>query len=302
MQLDLERLLLASGLANQAVEWLWGRRAAFWERAVLYVLVPGNPTRVHRDGWQMMGVGGPESHFNFWLPLTRLDEGDGALAVAVGSHGLPDQPARVPMLHPIHREVLVNTGQRPVAEVLAPLWRTTRFEVGDALLFRPDIVHSTTLNTGCCLRMALGMGGQDADVPLAVKAGLSLDRGRDLADVEWLTLAMLAVQPSTPWLARCACYPRGIIGRLGVALPDYLVERAFTTLEARELIEPHEPYDEQQGWIHRYYHITPSGRAEVAGWLTTPGSGTAYLLALKLLFCNWLGLDTTTLLATREPA
>jgi hypothetical protein len=35
---------------------------------------------------------------------------------------------------------------RPPAEALAPRWHTTHFEVGDALLFRPDIVHSTAPN------------------------------------------------------------------------------------------------------------------------------------------------------------
>jgi hypothetical protein len=290
--------LTRSGVGAEAIRVIWGRPAALWEGGARFIpMVPGTPTRVHRDGWHMQGVGAPEDHANMWIPLTQLGDGDGALAVAVGSHRIPDEAPDVPMRHPVHLDVVANTGNGPPAEVLAPLWHTTRFEVGDALLFRPDIVHATTANDGPHLRVAIVLLAQDARLPLPVSAGLSPDVTRPLSDVEWLTLALLTVQPTSPWLARCAFYSRGIIGRLWAEQPANLVESAFTTLEARELIEPHQPLDEETSSIHRYFHATPRGRLDACQWLTTRHRNGSRLLSLKLLFCDWLDLETTELLA-----
>jgi hypothetical protein len=288
----------------EAIGVIWGRPAAIWAGvATIFPMIPGSPTRVHRDGWYKQGVGAPKDHANMWIPITELGDGDGALAVAVGSHRIPDGPAGVPMPHPIHLDVVTNTGNMPTDDVLAPLWRTTRFEVGDALLFRPDIVYATTANDGPYLRLAIVYVAQDACVPLPVGAGLTHDITRPLSEVEWLVLALLTVQPTTPWLARCACYSRGIIGRLWAVQPSDLVARAFETLEGRSLIEPHQPLDEKTGAIHRYFLATSRGRLDASRWLTTRGAHDAHLLSLKLLFCDWLDLDMTELLADqREPA
>lgn len=291
-------LIVASGLASEAIEAMWGRRPSIWAMKRVFVMMPDAPDYVHRDGWHMIGGGGPEEHLNVWLPLTRVDTGDGPLAIAVGTHKIPDRPAEVPVTHPMHREVLFNTGTMPSREILAPRWRTTSFGLGDALVFRPDSVHSGTGNAGPFLRIAIGLLAQDARCPLSPKAGLSADPRRDLATVEWLSLAVAAVQPSTPWLARQAFLPRGVIGRLWPQQIDEMVTRAFAVLELRGLIEPHEVQPGEGTGIHRYCHVTPRGRADVREWLAEPADDPG-LLSVKLLFCEWLDVDGTPLLTTR---
>lgn len=294
---EVEERLVRSGILAAAVESVWGRRPVLWVGAFLFLMIPGDPIRIHRDGWYMQGVGAPGEHFNFWCPLTAIAEDEGPLAIAAGSHRIADQPARLPVIHPMHQEVLANTGVLPAEETLAPHWRASSFEPGDVLVFRPDIIHSTAPNDGPYLRIAFNVGGQAADVPLAKRAGLTHDPTRRLDDVEWLTLAILAVQPSTPWMARQAFCPRGIIGRLGREEHDGYIDRSFATLRTRGLIEPREADDEDVTEFHEYFQATPAGRHEVTAWLTTPGPSNADLLALKLLFCDWLDLDTTALLA-----
>jgi len=86
MRGDVEQLLLASGVANRSVSALWGRQLSMWgEGGTLFVMFPNAPDRVHRDGWMKMGIGGPEDHFNVWIPRTRIGPDDGPLAIAVGS-------------------------------------------------------------------------------------------------------------------------------------------------------------------------------------------------------------------------
>jgi hypothetical protein len=193
------------------------------------------------------------------------------------------------MPHAMHSEVSANTGNLPSPEVLGPLWRTTSFDVGDALAFRPDIVHSASANKGPYLRLAVGLGALDPRPGLPPLAGLSLDPGRELVDVEWLTLAVLAVQPSTQWMTKQAFSARGIVGRLW-SVQFELVGRAFTTLQARGFIEVHE--------TDRYLCATASGRAAVSSWLLTPSSDD--LVSIKRLFCEWLGLDETSRLGSRQ--
>lgn len=226
---QVEELLFRSGAANRAVAAAWGRAPALSPRIDVYIMLPGDPVRVHRDGWQMVHSRGADEHFNFWVPLTHLEEGDGTLAVAIGSHQVPNEPPLVPIKHPMHLDVVAVDGELPLDEVLDPLWRTTRFDLGDALLFRPDIIHSTTPNDGPYLRIAFALRGWDNSQPYGIEAGLSLDAGRDLADVEWLTLGILAVQPSTPWLAYQAFSPRGVVGRLWACRPMGQVLRACET-------------------------------------------------------------------------
>ena len=196
-------------------------------------------------------------------------------------------------------DVLARSGKHPSEELLAPLWRTTRFALGDGLMFRPDIVHSTTANDGPYLRIALTVGGRDNDLPYGPENTFSLDAGRDLAETEWLLLAILAVQPMTPWLARQAFASRGIIGRLWTCQPRAIVERAFTTLSARDLIAPHQLRDPNGVWIHEYFQATSSGRDSVAEWLTTPSRRDENLLGIKLQLSHWLELDPSALLSDR---
>ncbi|MFC4941895.1 phytanoyl-CoA dioxygenase family protein [Pseudonocardia sp. GCM10023141] len=301
-----ESLVVATGLGAAAIEATWGRPAVLWEGTLnLYVLAPGGPLRVHRDGWHKMGTAAPEEHFKAWVPLTRLGPGDGGLAVAAGSHRIPDGPGEVAIKHPLHLEQLTSTGSLPSPAVLEPLWRANTFEVGDALAFCPTIVHSTAANTGPWLRMAFAFAGQDARVPLAVKAGLNLDPSRALTDVEHLTLAILAVQPSTPWQARGAFYPRGFLGRLGVDESDDRVARAFETLQARRLIEPADPQPDaaQNTGIHQYFRSTVAGTSLAVDWLSSPGTSTVTqpLFAGRLVLAGWLGLDTAPLLSENPP-
>jgi hypothetical protein len=297
VQRNVDELLLESGIAGRAIEASWGRRPTIWNRLEVFFMIPGGSTEdVHRDGWQMMGIGGAQHHVNLWVPLTALGEDDGALAVAVRSHRIPDRLPDVPMPHPIHLDVIANTGKCPPAKVLAPLWRTTRFTIGDALVFRPDTVHGTTANLGSCLRVAIVLLAQDSPLPLPVSAGLSLDIERHLSDIEYLTLALLTLQPTSPWLARCAFYSRGIVGRIWREQPADLVERAFLTLHARELIERYEPLDDDGRWMLRYFRATRRGRLDAIRWLTTSCGCDAPMLALKLLFCDWLDLDNKELL------
>lgn len=289
--------LVKSGKGADAFGLIWGRPAALWQGGARFMpMAPATPTRVHRDGWHMMGIGAPKDHGNLWIPLTKLEDGDGALAIAVGSHRLPDQPPEVPMSHPVHLDLAANTGNQLSPETLAPMWHSTRFDVGDALLFRPDIVHATTANEGPFLRLAIVLLAQDARLPLPPSAGMSEDLTRPLSDIEWLTLALLSVQPTTRWLARCAFYSRGVIGRLWSEQPSILVERAFVTLSERQLIEPDPTLGEEREGIHAYFRATPGGRLDVAEWLTRT-RGDEHLLSCKLLLCDWLDMEATGLLA-----
>lgn len=120
-----------------------------------------------------------------------------------------------------------------------------------------------------------------------------LDCTRELVDVEWVVLALLAVQPISRWYASCAYYARGIVARVWVEQPAESVKRAFTTLDARGLIAPHEDGDGSA--FHDFWTATPRGRTEVSAWLETPTSSDSRLLSLKLLLTNWLELDTPAL-------
>src|SRR5262249_39678098 len=149
VQGNIEQLLFASGVANRSVSALWGRKPSMWGESgsksgkcgVLHYMFPKAPDRVHRDGWMQMGTGGPEEHFNFWIPLTRIGLSDGPLALAVGSYRIPNQLGGVPpMARILHQDWAPGAGNTPPQEVLAPLWRTTEFELGDAVLFRGDNV------------------------------------------------------------------------------------------------------------------------------------------------------------------
>jgi hypothetical protein len=188
-------------------------------------------------------------------------------------------------------------GGNPPDETIAPLWRTTSFEVGDALLFDPYLVHSGTPNDGPYLRMAIAILTSDAAIPVPPKASLSTDVARELTDVEWLTLALIALQPTTPWMARCAFYSRGIIGRLWAEQPDGLVQTAVEILHGRDLIEPHETHSDPDAGIHRYFHATELGRKLAREWLTTTEPSDPQLLAIRLQFAAWLNLDPTSLLS-----
>jgi hypothetical protein len=296
---EIESSLITSGLIGETLEALWGREIVLWERIRLLYNVPGSRWITHRDGWQMRGAAAPHEHISFWFPLTQVASGeDGGLAVARGSHRIPNAPAQVPaVVHPMHKDALFNTRGRPPVDQLAPLWDTPALEVGDGILFLPEVVHKAPLNNGPYLRLALAVDAQDARIGVPREAGLSLDPRRELLEVEWLTLAILAVQPSSPWNAQCAFFSRGVIGPLW-SEPEDRVDRAFTTLGARGLIQRHPlPDDEQRPDSYRYFEATPAGRRAVIEWLSARGeqSSGESLTRVKVLFSEWLGLDPVAL-------
>jgi ectoine hydroxylase-related dioxygenase (phytanoyl-CoA dioxygenase family)/DNA-binding PadR family transcriptional regulator len=303
---SVEELLMATGVANAAIERLWGRRIAIWQHISLFAKRPSDEPAaadreaIHRDGGQLMGAAPAGEHVRMWCPLSQLHVEDGGLTVAAGSQRIAnrhtDEPPQPRVLHESLESI---TGMLPPEDVLAPLWRTPSFDVGDALLFYPGVVHGSVPNRGACLRMAMVLWAQDARAPLPPVAELSLDSGRDLAHVEWLVLALNAIQATSRQTARAAFYPRGIFGRLWTEQPPERIERTFTTLEARGLIKPHELYTDH-GPFYRLYQATARGRLEVPRWLTTPVGDDRRLLSLKLLLCDWLDIDTTPLLLADE--
>jgi hypothetical protein len=95
---------------------------------------------------------------------------------------------------------------------------------------------------------------------------------------------------TSAWHARCACYARGIVGQTWTEQPNDRVERAFTTLQARGLIEPYDGHSEKSWW-DRFYQATPRGRSDVTRWLDTPEERDPRLRSVKLLLGDWLGLE-----------
>jgi hypothetical protein len=286
-----EEMLLKTGIAAGAIATIWGRRARIWQGVQLFVSVPGTKSYLHRDMIPLATTTGAEGQVRLWVNLTQLHEHEGSLQLAAGSHLIPDGPELAPPLrHVLHPDLTAITRNWPSAEQLAPLWRSFAMELGDAVVFRSDVMHGAAPNDGSCLRLALVLTAQDARAPAGGRAGMSLDSTRDLTDLEWVTLAILAAQPTSRWYARCACYPRGIVGRLWAEHDPDRVERTFVTLAARELIEPYEAGDPAA--YHGFWSATERGRSEVSKWLTTPSSADSRLLPLKLLLADWLDLDT----------
>lgn len=291
-------LLLKTGMAARAFELIWGRRATIWEGVQLFVAIPGNEPAAHRDFVPFASTTEPEGQVRLWTALTQLDDGEGAIALVPGSHLIPDRPgdsgrsaAQHSISRVLHPDDLLTPRRPPVKDLLGCM-RTTRMAVGDAVVFRSDVVHASAPNRGDCLRLALVLTGHDARIRGGLRAGMSLDCTRELIDIEWVVLSLVAVQPTSPWQARCACYPRGIVGRLWTEHPPERVERAFVTLHARGLIEPQ---DGSGKALQSPFVATPDGRSEAVAWLATPDSRDAYLLPIKLLLCDWLGVDTTDL-------
>lgn len=295
-----EELLLKPGLAAAAIEAVWGTPAAIWEGIMLFVALPGSSTSPHRDATPLASSTEASGQVRLWVPLTELGAGEGSLALAVGSHHIPDRPAKGPPLpHVLHPDLVsVYTRNSPPEEQIAPLWRASPLSVGDAIVFRSDVMHTSEANRGAFLRLSLVLSAQDARVPMGHAAGLSLDSTRPLTDLEWVILAILAVQPTSPWRARCACYSRGIVGKMWAEHPSDRVERTFATLEARGLIEPHKIQVESHFWLQRYYHAAPEGRSKVVTWLTTESTSDPRLQALKTLLGDWLELDALSPITT----
>jgi Phytanoyl-CoA dioxygenase (PhyH) len=294
-QQGVEDLLLKTGVAARAIDHIWGRRATIWDQIQLFVATPGRPAGQHRDLIPFASTTESDGQIRLWTALTEMGDDDGALALARGSHLVdsrpPAGPAKPRVLHP---DVLTNVRGMPPVEQIAPLWGTTRMDLGDAIVFRSDVVHGSAPNNSDCLRMAFVLTAQDASIRAGRRAGLSLDCTRELTDIEWVILAILAVQPTSSWDARCACYPRGVVGRLWEEQPVELVERAFVTLHARGLIAPYDGAADEQH-LQGLFVATVSGHEQAAAWLTTPDPREAYLIAFKLLLCDWLELDASPL-------
>jgi Phytanoyl-CoA dioxygenase (PhyH) len=160
--------VLASGLLEAALERLWGRPPLVHRSAMVTMSIPGEDrygTSPHRD----IGAGGPD-RVRLWVPLVRLDPLGGGLALAVGSHEIEELPESdgSPFVHPRTGEPV---GLNPAD--FGDTWRVTHFEIGDVLLFRPDIVHASVVNRTKFVRLAVPFFATDGRLPEPPGARLS---------------------------------------------------------------------------------------------------------------------------------
>lgn len=141
--------LLDSGVLEPIIERLWGHPPLVHRSTMLTLSLPSGghwETTPHRD----LGTGGPD-HIRFWVPLAPIESRAGGLALAIDSHR-PDAP-------------LPGGGAGLDPDAFTGSWRSTSFEVGDALLFRPDIVHASEINESRHIRLAAPFFAQDARLP-----------------------------------------------------------------------------------------------------------------------------------------
>lgn len=161
--------LLDSGLLEPAIERLWGRPPVVYRGAMVTLSVPEDGpfgTAPHRD----IGPGGA-GRVRFWVPLTGIDTLGGGLALAVGSHRLdrlPEPAGRSP-----YRNKRTGEPNGLAPEDFAGTWRAAALDVGDVLLFRPDIVHASTANQTPHVRIAIPFFAQDARDPVPATVALS---------------------------------------------------------------------------------------------------------------------------------
>lgn len=136
---------------------VYGRPTGVSRSLGLFVVIPDDPaytTFPHRDnlsgGWTNPARVDTD-YRRLWLPLTRIDFGDGGLALALGSHrAQPGQGGPLPgyRLRPTKRRpqpepelsgAFVDSRREP--------WATASYELGDALIF-----HARTLHAGIPLK------------------------------------------------------------------------------------------------------------------------------------------------------
>lgn len=284
--------LVSSGAVSTAVERLWGRRFRLWEDCGVFLQLPdreGYVASVHADAWHVRCSDGPGTYVNAWVPLTSIGRAEGGLALALGS----DDPTRPgPEMVPVtdRPSLWSNTLRTLPAQAFDGTWATTAFELGDVLLFRPDLVHGSSPNHSEFVRLAAVFHGQDASFPVPEEAGLPRDPHRALTEVEQLLLAAMAADElgtQWPWREFLA---RGRIGeRWGQAEPR--VRQALELSIERGLAGARDSWTPPT--------ITEAGRNELIAWLATPvapSRDARPLLLLKILFSLELGSDPRTLL------
>ncbi len=275
--------LVQDGHVRRVVEELWGRRALLWANTAAFLKVPdaSSPERSewigHSDGWQDVGIGEPSNYFDLWVPLTDIGPFDGSLAFHTGSHvARADGYPRTS--HGVGPEQVANEG-----------WEVAGYSVGDAVLFRPDVVHSSAVNTGLDLRIGVVFRGQVADLPLPPAAGMSWDRTQAMSTTESCILALLATRPGVGWTYRelnHAFAPPGMIGRyLPLPPPGQLsrsdvLGQALDLLVARGAITRADRADRYDGGGLHSYSLTEAGRQAGDEWLATPNRLVAELMSV----------------------
>ncbi|WP_261555497.1 phytanoyl-CoA dioxygenase family protein [Frankia tisae] len=275
--------LVQDGHVRRVVEDLWGRRALLWANTAAFLKVPdvSSPERMewigHADGWQNDGIGAPSDHFDLWVPLTDIGSFDGSLAFHTGSH-----VARA------ERYPRTSHGVGP-AQVADEGWEVAGYSVGDAVLFRPDVVHSSAVNTGLDLRIGVVFRGQVADLPLPPAAGMSWDRTQTMSTTESCVLALLATRPDVGWTRRelnRAFTPPGMIGRyLPLPPPGQLsrsdvLGQAVDMLATRGAITRADRDDQADDGGEHSYSLTETGRQAADEWLAAPTRLVAELMTV----------------------
>ncbi|KJE24882.1 Phytanoyl-CoA dioxygenase (PhyH) [Frankia torreyi] len=275
--------LVQDGHIRRVVEDLWGRPSLLWANTAAFLKVPdaSSPDRSewigHADGWQDAGIGGPGDHFDLWVPLTDIGPCEGSLAFHTGSHR--ERADRYPR---------TSHGVGPV-QVADEGWDVAGYAVGDAVLFRPDIVHSSAVNTGPDLRIAVVFRGQAADLPLPPAAGMSWDRTQAMSTTESCVLALLATRPDDGWTYRelmFAFAPAGMVGRyLPLPSPGQLsrsdvLSQAVDILMARGAITRTDRAARYDGAGLHSYFLTEAGRQAAEEWLATPTRLVAELMTV----------------------
>lgn len=296
------RPLVEHGHARRVAERLWGRPALLWANTALFPKVPevADPAQSanigHSDGWQNVGSVPSGDHFNLWVPLTEFGPFEGALAMHADSYR--NRPERYP--------TVPHGGIGP--EQLEDGWRVGGYRVGDAILFRPDIVHHSTMNSSPYLRLAIVIRGQRADALRAPAAGMSYDLTQPMSTLEGLILALLAAAPHrSPAIGR-EFAPRGLIGRFyplpapGQLSPEDVIRQALHLLRLRGLIdtrtEPDQPRVVQ-------YAATAEGTDAALAWLAEPVRHVEELASVvpaKLALLDALAADPAEFTAAQRQA
>ncbi|WP_261562098.1 phytanoyl-CoA dioxygenase family protein [Frankia tisae] len=273
--------LVQDGHVRRVVEDLWGRPALLWDNTAAFLKVPNSsspPERTewigHTDTWQDAGIGGLSDHFDLWVPLTDIGPFDGSLAFHTGSH-----VARA------DRYPRTSHGVGP-AQVADEGWEVAGYSVGDAVLFRPDVVHWSAVNTGLDLRIAVVFRGQIADLPLPPAAGMSWDRTQAMSTTESSILALLATQPGVGWTHRelnRAFTPAGMIGRYLPLPPPGQLNRTNVLGQAVDMLVTRGAIvsaDHADGGGLHSYSLTETGRQAGDVWLATPTRLVAELMTV----------------------
>ncbi|WP_261555495.1 phytanoyl-CoA dioxygenase family protein [Frankia tisae] len=272
--------LVQDGHVRRVVEDLWGRRALLWANTAAFLKVPdaSSPERSesigHADSWQNDGIGESSDYFDLWVPLTDIGPFDGSLAFHTGSHvARADRYPRTSH----------GVGSAQVAE---EGWEVAGYSVGDAVLFRPDVVHYSTVNTGLDLRVGVVFRGQVADLPLPPAAGMFWDRTQAMSTTESCVLALLATRPDVGG-ARGDLYrafaPSGMIGRYLPLPPPGQLARADVLGQAIDLLVARGAItraDRADGEGADSYSLTEAGRQAGDEWLATPNRLVAELMTV----------------------